>query len=192
MSRTRRPPAALALIAMAALISTCGSSAPAATGGGGNNTAVNSNHEKAVKFAECIRSNGVSEFPDPNASGEFVYGIKAGSSLDPSSAAWKTAIGACRNLEPSDFMPTTFSTKQIEARVKFAQCVRDNGVPDFPDPTTNGPLVDVSNGSSNPELQAALHKCRRLNPAAGGEAGDREQSDRAGQGARPVASPPRG
>ena len=30
-----------------------------------------------------------------------------------------------------------------------------------------------------------------LRPTAGGEAGDREQSDRAGQGARPVASPPR-
>jgi hypothetical protein len=27
-------------------------------------------HEQAVKFAECMRNNGVSEFPD--ASGEFV------------------------------------------------------------------------------------------------------------------------
>jgi hypothetical protein len=31
----------------------------------------------------------------------------------------------------------------------------------------------------------------RLRPAAGGEAGDREQSHRAGQRARPLASPPR-
>jgi hypothetical protein len=27
--------------------------------------------EKAVKFSECMRANGVSDFPDPNASGEF-------------------------------------------------------------------------------------------------------------------------
>jgi hypothetical protein len=168
MNRTRRPLAALALIAMVVLISACGSSAPAATGtGGGNNTAANPNHEKAVKFAECIRSNGVSAFPDPNASGEFAYGIPSRSSpLDPSSPAWQHAIGACRNLEPSDFMPTTFSTKQIEARLAFAQCVRENGVPNFPDPTTHGPLVDVTNGSSIPGLQAALHKCLRLNPEA--------------------------
>jgi hypothetical protein len=165
MRRKQWPLAALAPIAMVVLISACGSSAPSGTSSGGD-TAANPNHEKAVKFAECIRSNGVSEFPDPDAAGEFVYGIKAGSSLDPSSAAWQTAIAACRSLEPSDFMPTTFTTKQIEARDKFAQCVRDNGVPDFPDPTTHGPLVDVSNGSSNPQLQAALHKCLRLNPEA--------------------------
>ena len=56
---------------MVALISACGSSAPAETGSGsgGNNTAANA--QKAVKFAECMRSNGVSEFPDPSASGKF-------------------------------------------------------------------------------------------------------------------------
>jgi hypothetical protein len=175
MRRKRWPLSALALTAMVVLISACGSSAPAGTStgtssasdtGASSHTAANPNRGEAVKFAECIRSNGVSEFPDPNASGAFVYGIKAGSSLDPSSAAWKTAIAACRNLEPSDFMPTTFTTKQIEARVKFAQCVRDNGVPNFPDPTTHGPLVDVTNGSSIPGLQAALHTCLRLNPEA--------------------------
>ena len=32
--------------------------------------------QKAVKFSECMRANGVSDFPDPNASGEFPsYGI---------------------------------------------------------------------------------------------------------------------
>jgi len=67
MSRKRRPLAALALIAMVVAISACGASAPA--GGGGDPTATA--HAKAVKFAECIRSNGVSEFPDPNSSGQF-------------------------------------------------------------------------------------------------------------------------
>jgi hypothetical protein len=56
---------------------------------GGNENATN--RDKAVKFAECMRENGVTEFPDPEASGEFRYGIKRGSSLDPSSAAWKRA-----------------------------------------------------------------------------------------------------
>ena len=31
--------------------------------------------DKAVKFAECIRAHGVSDFPDPNAKGEFDYGV---------------------------------------------------------------------------------------------------------------------
>jgi hypothetical protein len=171
MRRKRRPLAALGLIAMVALISACGSSAPAQSGtgssssGGGNPTA--SAHEEAVKFAECIRSNGVSEFPDPDASGQFAYGIPSYSSpLNPSSAAWQKAIGACKTLEPTRFMPTQFTPKQLSARLKFAQCVRANGVPDFPDPTATGPLVNVSNGSSIPGLHATIQKCIRLNPAA--------------------------
>jgi hypothetical protein len=77
---------------MLALIVAGCSNAPAGTDSSGGND-IAANHEKAVKFAECMRDNGVSEFPDPDASGIFAYGIKRGSSLDPSTAAWKKAIG---------------------------------------------------------------------------------------------------
>jgi hypothetical protein len=168
MSR-RRPLAALALIAMVALISACGSSAPAqtgaGTGGGANSTGAA--HAKAVKFAECIRSNGVTVFPDPDTSGQFAYGIPSYSSpLNPSSPAWQKAIAACKSLEPAAFMPTSFTPTQLAARLKFAQCVRANGVPRFSDPTAHGPLVDVQNGQSIPGLHAAIQKCIRLNPEA--------------------------
>jgi hypothetical protein len=159
--RRKLPP--LAVLAMAALISACGSNAPASTGSGsgGNTTAV---VEKAVKFAECMRSNGVSDFPDPNASGDFIYGIKAGSPLDPSTAVWQQAIGACRNLEPAGFMPKKLTTQQIEARLKFAQCMRRNGVKDFPDPANNGPLINVRGAGSIPGFNAAVQKCRAVLP----------------------------
>jgi hypothetical protein len=163
--------AALVLIATVALLSACGSSESAtasAAGSGGKSTAATV--EAAVKFADCMRSSGVSDFPDPDASGQFAYGIKAGSSLDPSTAAWQQAIGACKNLEPPGFIPTTFTSQQIAARLKFAQCMRNNGVPDFPDPSNNGPLIDVQNGQSNPEIQSAIQKCRpRLAAASGGQ-----------------------
>ncbi|MGO9958459.1 MAG: hypothetical protein ACLP50_21260 [Solirubrobacteraceae bacterium] len=167
MRTERRAVVALALIAMVVPISACGASAPAATGSGGGGDLTATAHAKAVKFAECIRGNGVSEFPDPNASGQFAYGIpNASSPLDPSSAAWQHAIGACESLEPPSFMPTQFTPTQRSARLKFAQCVRANGVPDFPDPAATGPLIDVSNGSSIPGLHATIQKCIRLNPEA--------------------------
>jgi hypothetical protein len=104
MTRKRRPLAALALAAMVGLISACGSSTPTqtdgsagGTGGTGGGSGTTATREQAVKFAECIRTNGVSAFPDPNASGQFAYGIPSRSSpLNPSSAAWKQAIGACK------------------------------------------------------------------------------------------------
>jgi hypothetical protein len=177
MSRQRRPLAALGLIAMVALISACGSSAPVETGSGANDTTVN--HGKAVKFAECMRANGVSEFPDPGASGDLtIDGIANGSSLDTSAPAFKQALGACKELEPAGFMGTKRSSQQQAAALKFAQCVRENGVPDFPDPTPTGPIIDTnripsaatSSGMSN--LNAAAHKCSAM---YAGEMGLRRQ-----------------
>jgi hypothetical protein len=175
MSRKRRPLAALALIAMVALISGCGSSAPAETGsGGGGNTAANP--QKAVKFAECMRSNGVSEFPDPGASGKFtIDGIVNGSSLDPSTPVFKQAISACKDLEPAGFMGSKRSPQQMDAALKFAQCMRENGVNDFPDPVNGQPLVDTNRIPSSATnsgmsiLNAAMQKCRDLSAAARGQ-----------------------
>ena len=171
MNRKRRSLAAPVLIAVVAVISACGSSGPAGTGsgGGGNDTAAN--QAKAVKFAECMRNNGVSAFPDPGASGEFtIDGIVNGSSLDPSTPAFKHAIGVCRGLEPPGFTGRKRSAQEQEAALKFAQCVRENGVPDFPDPTPNGPLIDTNRipsaagrgARSMPGFQAAAHKCTAI------------------------------
>jgi hypothetical protein len=177
MRRKRRPLAALALIALVVTISACGSSAPAETGsgssgGGGDPTA--SAHEKGVKFAECMRSNGVSEFPDPGASGKLtIDAIANGSSLDTSTPAFKQAISACKDLEPAGFMGSKRSSQQQDAALKFAQCIRENGVQDFPDPVANGPLVDTGRIPSAAEpggmsiLRAAMQKCSDVAAAAG-------------------------
>jgi hypothetical protein len=167
MSRTQRPLAALALIVMVALISACGSGAPAETGtgsGGGNNNAAGA--QKAVNFAKCMRNNGVSKFPDPKASGKLtIDAIANGSSLDPSTPAFKQAISACKDLEPAGFMGSKRSPQQQEAALRFAQCMRNNGVPDFPDPTLDSPLVDTNlipsaaTDAGMSLLHAAMHQC---------------------------------
>jgi hypothetical protein len=166
MSRARRPLAALGLIAMVALVGACGSSGPAETGSGDDNSGANA--RQAVKFAECMRSNGVSDFPDPGASGRFtIDGIANGSSLDLNTPAFKQAMSACKNLEPAGFTGSKRSPQQQHAALKFAKCMRENGVPDFPDPTPNGPLIDTNRipsaagrgARSIPGLTAAASKC---------------------------------
>ncbi len=163
----------LVALAMLALISTGCSNASAGTdGSGGNNSTVN--REQAVKFAECMRNNGVSEFPDPNASGAFtIENIANGSSIDTNSAAFTRAISACKDLEPAGFTGSKRSPEQQKAALKFAQCIRDNGVKDFPDPDPNGPLVDTNRiPSANRSggmsiLNAAMKKCSGYAAAAG-------------------------
>jgi hypothetical protein len=159
---------------MVALLSAGCSNAPSGTGtgsSGGTNTAAT--RQQAVKFAACMRANGVRGFPDPDASGALtIDGIANGTSLDPDSAAFKQAIAACKDLEPPGFMGHKRSAQEQQAALKFAQCVRDNGVKDFPDPTEDSPLVDTRRipsaaGDGISRINAAMQKCRDLAANAG-------------------------
>jgi hypothetical protein len=159
MSRTLWPLAALAMIAV--IVAGCGNGAA----GTGNSTAAT--HEKAVKFAECMRANGVRAFPDPDATGALtIDAVANGSSLDTSSAAFKRALNACKDLEPPGFTGHERNAQEQSAALKFAQCIRDSGVKDFPDPGKGEPLVDTRRipSSGTPGgmsiLKAAMQKCR--------------------------------
>ena len=168
MSRRRRLLAAFALIALVALVSGCGSSAPTDTGTGGADA------HTAVKFAECMRKNGVSQFPDPKASGKLTIDeVANGSGLNPSTPAFTQAMSACKALEPAGFTGSKRSPQQQQAALRFAQCIRANGVPDFPDPLPNGPLIDTTRIPSAAQpggmssLHAAMQRCRDMAGAAG-------------------------
>jgi hypothetical protein len=174
MSRQRWPLAAIALIATVVLISACGSNAPAASSGSGAVGNTTATAQKAVKFAKCMRSNGVSEFPDPGASGTFTIDqIANGSSLNTNSPAFTQALRACKDLEPAGFTGGTRSTQQQSAALAFARCIRANGVTDFPDPANGQPLVDTNRipsaatSSGMSMLHAAMAKCGGAAAAAG-------------------------
>lgn len=158
MFRKRRPPAALALIATVALISACGSS--------GSGDPSSSHQGKAVKFSECMRSHGVGNFPDPDASGHLTIDqVANGTSVNMNTPAATQALNACKSLEPAGFTGTTRTPAQQAAALKFAQCIRENGVSDFPDPGPNQPTIDTNRIPSAHQpggmdaLHAAMQKC---------------------------------
>jgi hypothetical protein len=187
MSRKLWPP--LAALATVALIGAgCGSNAPAGTttagasiSGSARNTASASSsstgvntkatkREKAVKFAECVRAHGVPHFPDPDASGDFNFGV------DVSAAVFTKAVNACKALQPPGTLSAKRSTTQQSAALRFAQCVRAHGVPDFPDPVNGQPLIGTNRIPSSNQpggmtiLNAATHQCgSALGLAAGGQ-----------------------
>jgi hypothetical protein len=175
MSRKVRPLVALALVALIGLISAgCGSNAPSETSSASSSGAASNKkatgQDKAVKFAECIRGHGVPHFPDPDAKGEFVFGI------DVSPAVWQKAVDACKDLQPPGALSGKRSPKQQSAALRFAACVRENGVKDFPDPVNGDPLVDTTKIPSSNQpggmtiLNAAMKKCGSiLRLAAGGQ-----------------------
>ena len=171
MSRT------LGLVALIALISAgCGSNAPsesgtstiASTGSGAEKKLTK--QEKAVKFAECMRASGVPHFPDPDSKGETNFGV------DVTREVWLKAVDTCKALKPPGALSSKRTRKEQSASLRFAQCVRDHGVKDFPDPVNGEPLIDTYKipSSNKPGgmtiLNAATTKCGAvLKSAAGGQ-----------------------
>ena len=190
MTRRLRPLVALGLAGLIGLITAgCGSNASSESGtasstgtastsststgthttSSGANTKLTA-RDKAVKFAECIRAHGVSDFPDPGAKNQFDYGV----SVSP--AVWKQATTACKDLQPPGTLSGKRTPKQQSASLRFAQCIRDQGVKDFPDPVNGDPVIDTTKipSSNKPGgmtiLNAATHKCGKvLGQAAGGQ-----------------------
>ncbi|MBE2319589.1 hypothetical protein DVA67_026715 [Solirubrobacter sp. CPCC 204708] len=149
--------------------------APADTGTSASATtdSETSGQSQAMRFSACMRENGVADFPDPDASGELtIDGVLNGSSLDASDPAWKQALAACKALQPSGFTGRKRTPSEQEPALRFAQCIRENGVEDFPDPTPDSPLIDTNRiPSANREggmaaLNAAMDQCRDLGDKA--------------------------
>jgi hypothetical protein len=126
--------------------------------------------EKAVKFAECMRAHGVPHFPDPDAKGEFNFGV------DVTPEVFTHAVNACKALKPPGALSSKRTPKQQAASLRFAQCVRQHGVKDFPDPANREPMINTYKipSSNRPGgmtiLNAAVHKCGAiLRSSAGGQ-----------------------
>ena len=93
-------------------------------------------------------------------------------------AALPIAIGACSNSGSPSSDPassaqggsgSTSSTGQSGV-AKFALCMRQNGVTNFPDPS-NGHFVMGSNIQSNPHFNSAIQACQHLLGASGTNSG---------------------
>jgi hypothetical protein len=177
MGKKLWPLAALATVALLGAGCSNGSAEQGDTAGSSATTVASGSESKqatardwAVRFAECIRSHGVGDFPDPNEKNEFEYGV----SVSP--AVWKRATTACKDLQPPGTLSAKRTPKQQSASLRFAQCIRESGVKDFPDPVNGEPLVNTYKipSSNKPGgmdiLNAAMRKCGNvLKAAAGGQ-----------------------
>ena len=156
-SRRLRP---LAIVAL--LVAGCANGSSEST-----TTTTATVRDKGVEFSECMRKNGVSAFPDPNASGELtIDAVANGTPVDPSTPAFEKALSACKDLQPSGFTGRPRSADEQDGALRFAECMRENGVEDFPDPAKGEPLVDTRRipSSAGPDgmnnLHAAMDRCR--------------------------------
>lgn len=122
----------------------------------------------ALAFSRCMRSHGVSQFPDPDSSGAIPkVGLRQ---LGITDSQFEAARSACTYL----LQPSNAQMQQtMSGMLDFARCIRSQGVHNWPDPSTDSggqPIFDL-HGRINPDTQqmdTTSGKCAHLlHPAPG-------------------------
>jgi hypothetical protein len=156
---------ALTVLAAVAL-GTAACSSPSTGSGGTASTAESAAYRANIAFAQCMRTNGVPDFPDPQP------GMSFSVSAEPAGAVAQTPSGkaylTCQHLLPNGSTSTSspVSSQQLAEGVALAQCLRTHGEPTFPDPTVvNGGLSFDFTGVNTSQFQAAVRACRSAIPA---------------------------
>lgn len=125
------PAAAAAMLALAACGSGAGPVASAQTGSGPG--------PGAVTFAKCMRTHGVSQFPDPGGpappgSSVSILGAKLPPSINVNAPTFQSALKTCMKPLLAQHPRPKLTAAQKAAALKFSECMRAHGVPHFPDP----------------------------------------------------------
>lgn len=156
---------AVSAAALALTVAGCGGSGDAKVGS--SSSTASSALEKAVKYTQCMRENGVTDFPDPDKNGRFM--IAAGGPKRDS-AQFKKAQQACKSQEPPGIQDNPAERAQDQKEwLKWAQCMRKNGIQSMPDPQDGRLLVPRDRINTNsPQFKKALNTCRDVAHVGGG------------------------
>ena len=167
----------LAFVTLAAALTLC----PAACSSGGlaepaaspsQNTA---QRQLAVakRFATCARAHGHPAFPDPVVDGQGSITYPASGGVDGTDR--KREIGALESVPECKAILNEMQTLTSRSDVpsagviqklqSFAQCIRQHGVPAFPDPKPDGTFARTFAGSGgnagSPTVKAAMVACKQ-------------------------------
>jgi len=133
----------------------------------------------ALSFSRCMRSHGVPSFPDPEGNGGIPK--KSPQQLGVSSSKYQAAQSACARLLPNSGGAHGLSPAQVQQLANgmrsFARCMRSQGVPNWPDPTTDseGTAVFYLQGKIDiaaPQIVTRIRACSHLIPPATRANGD--------------------
>jgi len=115
-----------------------------------------------------MRAHGVPDFPDPDSNGEF-HNLPEGGQATAADHACHHLLNAGAQMNQAQ------QQHALGQLVKYAQCMRAHGVPNFPDPQTTGGGIGESAGMgfggrgidmNSPQVQSANHACEYLAKSA--------------------------
>ena len=185
MPITRRPGVLAVTVGLLLLTAACGSSPPSSSTSSTRGTSSTSDASSSgtggvsaayvsdkLGFARCLRAHGVPNYPDPNASGQEPPGSKQ----LIASPQGQAAVGACSFWSNRIHNNVAAQNQAVMGEyVRFAQCMRAHGLPNFPDPANvEGRVEFMLNASQDgfdphsPQVLAKAHQCERVLPPGSG------------------------
>ena len=131
--------------------------------------------EKMRKFASCMREHGI-DMPDPEVDSDGRTRVQIGEEGGAAPADKEKVEAAqkeCQQYLPNGGEPPKMDPADVEKMRQFAKCMRENGIPDFPDPQPDGGMrIEFGQGTGiDPNSQTfkdAQAKCEQYMPAPKG------------------------
>jgi hypothetical protein len=118
------------------------------------------------QLVQCARSHGMPTLPDPqidsNGQAHFPNGIPK-----PPERVRRACQSIYDRLPASARGDSGRPPTDIQALLRFARCMRQQGVADFPDPKADG-TFPLAGRRKTPQLIRAMQACDRLNPDPNG------------------------
>jgi hypothetical protein len=126
--------------ALLAVLLLAGLAGCSARGGSPAATATTGSQDTAAlvrEWVRCMRANGAADLPDPRIDGDGRPRFPDGTPEPP-----ERALRACQpivnRLPPALRGEASGPPPDLPALVRFARCMRDHGLTDFPDPKADG------------------------------------------------------
>lgn len=166
MSRSAR----LAIVAATcAALTGCGAANPTTTvaSAGPQGTSPTKAPRSAAAYVACMREHDIAMLDELTAEGRPQVDKNA-----VSESALTGALEACEHLLPEATTDEQLSGEDLAARQRYAACLRNHGVPEYPDPDPARPDAEISEDlasrlKANPQLPAAEEACRSELPNDG-------------------------
>ena len=118
------------------------------------------------QLVRCARSHGMPNLPDPRIDGDGQAHFPSGTP-DPPQTVRRACQSVYDRLPASARGDTGRPPADIQALVRFAACMRQHGMPDFPDPAADGRFLlpqSMQRQGKTPRFLQATRACRQLNP----------------------------
>jgi hypothetical protein len=140
-----------------------------ASGGSGAASTTTSGQQDAAavwrELVRCARANGMPKLPDPQIDSNGRANFPNGTPEPPASVR-----RACQSIY--DRLPASARDDaarppaDMQALLRYARCMREHGVADFPDPDAAGNFRAQAGSADpkSPSFQRAMQACRQLDP----------------------------